>query len=243
MATKNRGVLYSCLSPTLGRDVPGSNLICKEIIVATFCSKCGTELSPGAQSCASCGTPVAAPVAVPVAAPTPIQPASSGSNTLKIILIVVGIFVGLGILGAGAFGFIVWRVAHSVHVSHSGDQVTLNTPGGSISANTSENFTASDIGTDIYPGATAGKGGMRMTLPTGSMVTAIYVTADSKDQILAFYKDKLGSGATSYESSGGAVVTAAKDNDSVVVTITPNASEYEGKTQIAVVHTKSDKGS
>ena len=243
MATKNREVLYSCLSPTLGRGVPGSNLICKEIIVATFCSKCGTELSPGAQSCASCGMPVAAPPAAPMAVPTPGQPLSSGNNTLKIILIVVGIFVGLGILGAGAFGFIVWRVAHSVHVSGSGDQVALNTPGGSISVNSNENFTASDIGTDIYPGATAGKGGMRMNLPTGSMVTAIFVTADSKDQVLAFYKDKLGSGASSYESSEGAVVTANKDNDSVVVTITPNASEYDGKTQIAVVHTKSNKGS
>jgi nitrate reductase NapE component len=243
MATKNRELLYSCLSSTLGHGVPGSNLICKEIIVASFCSKCGIELSPGAQSCASCGTPVAAPMAAPVAATTPVQPAASGNNTLKIVLIIVGIFVGLGILAAGAFGFVVWRVAHSVHVSHSGDQVTLNTPGGSISANTNESFTASEIGTDIYPGATTGKGGMRMTLPTGTMVTAIYVTADSKDQVLAFYKDKLGSGASSYESGEGAVVTANKDNDSVVVTITPNASEYDGKTQIAIVHTKSNKGS
>jgi uncharacterized OB-fold protein len=243
MATKNRELLYSCLSSTLGHGVPGSNLTCKEIIVATFCSKCGTELSPGAQSCASCGAPVSVPLAATIAAPTQVQPAASGNNTVKIILIIVGIFVGLGILGAGAFGFIVWRVAHSVHVARSGDQVTLNTPGGSISADASESFTASDIGTDIYPGATSGKGGMRMSLPSGSMVTAIFVTADSKDQVLAFYKDKLGSGASSYESSEGAVVTANKDNDSVVVTITPNASEYDGKTQIAIVHTKSNKGS
>jgi len=36
---------------------------------------------------------------------------AAGNNVVKIILIVVAIFVGLGILGAGAFTFMVWRVA------------------------------------------------------------------------------------------------------------------------------------
>jgi hypothetical protein len=34
-------------------------------------------------------------------------PAPQGNNAVKIILIVVAIFVGLGILGAGAFTFMV----------------------------------------------------------------------------------------------------------------------------------------
>ena len=123
--------------------------------MASFCSKCGAELSPDAQSCAACGTPVAVavPVAVPVAVVQPVAvPAKSGTSALKIILIVIAVFVGLGLIAAGAFGYFVWRVAHAVHVAESGGKVTIPSIGG-ISASTSETFTASDLGTDIYPGA------------------------------------------------------------------------------------------
>jgi len=211
--------------------------------VASFCSKCGTELSPGAQSCASCGAPAVAPVAVAAPVPPAPAPTSSGTSAVKIILIVVAIFVGLGILGAGAFGFVVWRVAHAVHVSGSGKDFSVNTPGGTISANSGETFTASDLGADVYPGATTGKGSMRMTLPTGTMVTGVFVTSDSKDQVVAFYKGKFGSSASVMESNEGAVLSFSKENESVVVTVTANSSEYEGKTQIAVVHTKTTKSS
>ena len=211
--------------------------------MASFCSKCGAELPAGAQTCASCGTAVAAPVVA--AAPIPPPPAQSGgNNAVKIILIVVAVVVGLGILGAGAFGFLVYRVAHAVHVSGSGKEVTISTPGGSFSTNASESFTAADLGTDIYPGATSGKGSMRMSLPSGSMVTAVYVTGDSKDQVVSFYKDKFGSDASVMESPDGAVITGKKgENESVVVTVTANASQYEGKTQVAIVHTTAKKGS
>ncbi len=213
--------------------------------MASFCSKCGTELSPGAQSCASCGASVAMPVAAVAPAPPLVAaPASSGGNAVKIILIIVAVFVGLGIVGAGAFGFLVWRVAHAVHVSGSGKDVTINTSSGSIRANSSETFTAADLGTDLYPGATSGKGSMRMSLPTGTMVTAVYVTTDSKDQVVAFYKEKFGSDASVIESEDGAVISATKgEKESVVVTVTANSSEYGGKTQVAIVHTTSNKAS
>jgi len=213
--------------------------------VASFCSKCGTELSPGAQSCASCGASVAMPVAAVAPAPPLVTaPAPSGNNAVKIILIIVAVVVGLGIVGAGAFGFLVWRVAHAVHVSGSGKDVTINTSSGSIRANSSETFTAADLGTDLYPGATSGKGSMRMSLPTGTMVTAVYVTNDSKDQVVAFYKEKFGSGASVIESEDGAVISATKgEKESVVVTVTANSSEYGGKTQVAIVHTTSNKAS
>lgn len=212
--------------------------------MASFCTKCGAELSPGAQSCAACGASVAAAAVVAAPAQPVAAPAKSGSSALKIVLIVLVVFVGLGILGMGAFGFFVWRVAHSVHVSGSGSDVTLHTPGGTITANSNETYTAADLGTDIYPGATTGKGSMRMTLPTGSMVTAVYVTGDSKDQVLAFYKSKFGSDASIFDSGDGTVLTANKgQQESLVVTITKGSSEYEGKTQITIVHTTSSKSS
>ena len=103
------------------------------------------------------------------------------TSTVKIVLIVVGVIVLLGILAVAAVGFFAWRVSRAFHVSGSGDHASVSIPG-VMSANTTEKFSASDLGTDVYPGAQSGKGGMRMTLPNGSMVTAVFTTSDSKDQ-------------------------------------------------------------
>lgn len=251
--------------------------------MASFCGKCGAEVSSDKQFCTVCGAPVAAytPVVAPpqqaapppaaytpVAAPpqqtvAPAQPAAytpppvapapqfappskSGSSALKIILIIVLVLVGLGILGAGAFGIFIWRVAHAIHVSGTGanGQVTMNTPGGTIIANPTETFTASDLGTDIYPGATAGKGSMRMSLPTGSWITAVYVTSDSKDQVVSYYKSKFGSDASVYDSANSAVLTLQKGKqESVMVTVTANEAQDNGKTRITILHTISTKAS
>ena len=218
--------------------------------MASFCSKCGVELSVGAQSCTSCGTPVAGaaaavPLVQPVAVPPLAAPPKSGTSALKVVLIIVAVFVGLGLVVAGAFGYFVWRVAHAVKVAESGKQISVNVPGtGGFSASTSETFSAADLGTDIYPGATQGKGSMRMTLPTGTIVTAVYDTSNSKDQVVSFYKDKFGSDASVTETPGAAIVSLKKsDQDSVMVTITVDSSEAGGKTRITIVHTTTPKPS
>ena len=177
-------------------------------------------------------------------APAPV-PVKQGSSAVKIVLIILAIFVGLGVLGAGAISFVVWRAAHAIRAAANGGQMAVNLPGGSFSADTSESFSSSDLGTDIYPGASAGKGSMRMTLPTGTMVSAVYITSDSKDQVIAFYKNKFGSdNVTAFDSADGSVITYAKgQQESVVVTVTSSATEYDGKTQIHIVHTKATKAS
>lgn len=157
------------------------------------------------------------------------------------MLIVVAVFVLLGILVVSAFGYFAWRIAHTVRVNK--DKVTVTVPGsGGFSASTGDNYSASDLGVDPYPGAKTAKGGMRMTLPTGTMITAVYITSDSKDQVLAFYKDKLGKDVSTVDTSEGAILTLKKsDQEQVMVTITANSSDNEGKTQITIVHTTSNK--
>ena len=212
--------------------------------MASFCAKCGAEVSPDKQFCTACGTPSAAGAAVVAPAQPAAPPASSGSSAVKIVLIIVAIFVGLGIIGAGLFGFAVWRVSRAIHVSGPGGQVTMSTPGGTFTANESKTYSASELGVDIYPGALSAKGSMRMDLPTGSMVTGIFVTSDSKDQVVSYYKGKFGSEASVFETGEGAVLTLTKNpQESVMVTVTAKPSENEGKTQIAIVHTKSNKPS
>lgn len=225
--------------------------------MANFCTKCGTTLNPDTRFCTSCGAPVDAQ---PVAASgqvytTPMQPSMpmpaqmpppqpSGSSAIKIILIVVAVFVGLGIVGAGIFAFTIWRVAHSVHVSSNGPdgKVTVDTGNGSITASDSQTFTASDLGVDIYPGAQSGHGSLKMDLPTGSMITGIFVTSDPKDKVVAFYKDKLGSQASTFDASNSAVLSVNKgEHESVMVTVNADSGQDDGKTRISIVHTKSNK--
>jgi hypothetical protein len=216
----------------------------KEIVVADNCTQCGAALTPGNATCAACGAQVnaAAPyvaVAQPAAAPV-----SSGTSAVKIILIVVAIFVGLGMLAVAGFGLMAWRFSRALHVSNNGDQVTLNTAAGSFSASSSQTYTAEELGTDIYPGATGGKGGLKMNLPTGSMVTGVYITGDSKAQVVEFYKSKLGSAASVIDSDNSAIISVDKgQQESVMVTVTANSSQDGGKTRIAIMHSKSKKAS
>ena len=238
--------------------------------MTSFCTKCGAAVPPDTQFCPNCGTPMAAPApttAPPAYAPVsttppaytpvgtnpqypPAYPAaaapvpSGGSSAVKIILIILAIFIGLGLIGAGIFAFTIWRVSRAIHVEGNGSdgKMTLSTPGGSISADTSKTYSSSELGTDPYPGASKSKGGMKMDLPTGSMVSSVYTTSDSKDQVLAYYKDKLGSKASVIDTQDGAIITLAKDDkETVMVTINAKPDQNDGKTQIAIVHTKSNK--
>ena len=213
--------------------------------MASFCTKCGATLSDGTQFCTTCGAPVSAVPAAPAAYPQPAAvPPSSGGSGVKIILIIVAVFVGLGLLGTAIFGIAVWRIGHAIHVDGSNGQVTLNTSGGKITANQSITYSASELGTDIYPGAQGGHGSMKMDLPTASMVTGVFVTSDSKDQVVAFYKDKLGSGATVYDSANTAMLTVNRgQQESIIVTISANSGQDDGKTRISIMHSKSNKAS
>ena len=227
-----------------------------------FCANCGTPVAAAA-AVPAYAPPAYAPIATsapqqgyappsgytapppppPGAYPSAVAPVPAKSGgALKIILIVVAIFVGLGILGAAALGFTVWRVAHAFHSSGPGGEVSVDTPGGKINLNSTEHYSASDLGTDIYPGAQSGKGSMRMSLPTGSVITAIYTTSDSKDQVVSYYKDKLGSDASVYDNANSAVLSVQKGpKETVMVTVSQNGSQDEGRTRISIMHSKSTK--
>lgn len=188
-------------------------------------------------------TPPPAPPFQPVVAapPPPYQPVAapppkSGSSALKIILIIVGIFVGLGILAVGVVGYGIYKVAHAVRTAANG-QISIGSPSSGFSANATQAVSASDLGIAIYPGATQGKGSLHMTIAGKSMVTANYLTTDSKDQVFAFYKAQAGSNAQTMMTDNGGEITVTNGGDSIVVTVTQNPNTNHGETQIAIVHT------
>jgi hypothetical protein len=171
-------------------------------------------------------------------------PARFGSSAVKIILVIVAIVVVLGLLILGAVTYVGYRISRTVHVNSANGQVTMSTPGGTLTANSTPTITAPDLGTDIYPGAQIAPGGMKMSLPTGSTVTGVYVTTDSKDQVAAFYLSRFGSEASIIETSDGAILSVKKSpEESVMVTISVNSTEDQGKTRIVILHTKSTKAS
>lgn len=216
--------------------------------MASFCTKCGAAVTGDNAFCTSCGTPVGAalgaapasvvpPLNAPVyAAAPPAAPAQSGS-ALKVILIIVAVFVGLGILSVAGIMFGIWRVSRVVHLTQNGGgAVTVSTPGGTYSAGNTK-VTASDLGVDIYPGATQQQGAVRVTTPNGSAVTAAYLTNDSMDKVVDFYKGKLGSGASVYQSDKSAVLSLNSEDKKTSVMIT--ISEENGQTKVAILHSTS----
>jgi hypothetical protein len=205
----------------------------------------GVSSTPAFQPVATSAEPSFQPVATPhQATGSPVQAAAvppAKSNTLKIVLIIVGIFAFLVLLVVGVVGYGVWRVSRAIHMDKNGG-MTVSTKNGTISSSPADKFTADELGTDVYPGAQVAKGGMRMTLPTGPVVAANFLTTDSKDKVVAFYKDKLGSGTTTMDIGTGAILQHTKSKqDAVTVTIMQTANQYDGKTQIHIMHTTDNK--
>jgi len=211
--------------------------------MASFCVKCGAALAPNEQTCSSCGAMAATGGAAAAFVQPAGVPAKSGSSTLKIVLIVVAVIVGLGILGIGALSLVVYGIAKHTHVDSSG-RVTMSTPAGTITTTPTENLSASDLGVEIYPGAQSTSGSMKMEMPTGSSVTGAFLTSDSTDQVVAFYKDKLGAGA-SVTSIFGTTMIQLKvgPGEAIQVTIAANPSAGNGKTRITIMHVKNNKAS
>ena len=169
----------------------------------------------------------------------PPPPTTSGNTVLKIVLIVIGVFVLLGVIVAGVVGVEVYKMAKSVDKGRNGN-VSISTPNGTITTGQSANVTAADLGVNLYPGASTGEGSMNMKTPNGSMVTAVYLSPDPSDKIVAFYKEELGDQASIVQTSNGTVLSAGeKDKDNVLITITSEGNS----SKIAIVHvtnTKSD---
>jgi hypothetical protein len=215
--------------------------------MASFCTKCGTPNTDDNAFCTKCGAPVGAAVGPVSAAPalnTPVAsayaqpvapPAKSGSSALKVVLIIVAVFVGLGILSVCAVGFGIWRVSKAVHVSSNGG-VTVNTPTGTLTAGNAGSVSASDLGVDIYPGATQQQGAVKVSTPNRTAITAAYTTSDPLDKVVDFYKGKLGPSASVFQSDKSAVLSETSDDKKSSVMVTIGTEGNNGQTKIAILH-------
>jgi zinc-ribbon domain len=210
-----------------------------------FCNSCGANITPGTRFCNKCGAPVPANTQPVTSTPTPagstptaayVPPAtgaasSPGSSALKIILIVVGVVVLLGILGMASVGFIAWRFARHSHIRQNGDNVKVETPFGSVETTQDAGAAARTIGIDIYPGAKVLKeGSTSMTFGSVHTSTLNAETSDSPEKVCSFYKPRFPNAMVmSSESNQCSIVSNDQKN---MVTI--NAKEEDGKTRIVI---------
>ena len=188
-----------------------------------FCNSCGAQLADGTKFCSKCGATVTGtPVAGQPIAPGP--PPSKGSNSaLKIILVIVGVFVLICILGMVTCGVVLHRIAKNARVSQKGDNVKIETPFGSIDSTNDPQKVAEELGVDIYPGAQVQKAGTA-AVSFGSLhtVTAIFDSSDSVEKICDFYKEKFpGANVTSSDQNRCSIISGDKGN-STTITVEPN---------------------
>jgi len=95
---------------------------------------------------------------------------------------------------------------------------------------------ATDLGIDIYPGVRTLSAPDRAISPDRSSVSAVFVSDDSMDKVIAFYKARMTGQTTIYASGDGVVVSISPNpQESTVVTIGPATSG--GKTKISIAHT------
>src|ERR1700693_255592 len=200
-----------------------------------FCNSCGANTAPGTRFCNKCGAailtsspaPAGAPVAPPVSSPAP----GSGGGALKALLIVVGVFFLVAILGVASLGFIAWRVAHRTHVRHDGDNVKVETPFGTVETTKDPQDAARNLGVDLYPGAQVRKeGSVSMTFGNVHTAALTFETSDSVDQVCSFYKPKFPN-ATVVTSEANQCTIVSNDHKNM---ITINAKIENGKTRIVI---------
>lgn len=165
-----------------------------------FCNKCGANLEPGTRFCNKCGASILAstlPPAGPSAPATSVPPApaaipapaAEGGGALKVVLIVVGVVVLIGILGVASIGFFAWRVARSAH--RDGDRVKLDTPFGTVESSKDPEEAERNLGIEVYPGARVLKEGAASATFGGiHTTTANFESDDSVEKVCGFYKPK-----------------------------------------------------
>jgi len=209
-----------------------------------FCNKCGSPIVAGTRFCNKCGTPILAstlPIAAPAspstagagtisAAPVPTQ---SGGNSVKVLLIAVGVIILLGILGIASAGFFAWRIAHHTRVHQEGNNVKVDTPFGSVETTKDPAEAARSLGVDLYPGAEVQKDGSVSASFGGMHTTSVNAeTTDSVDKVSSFYKSRFPNATVTSSDSGRSTIVANEHGSIITVNI-----EGEGdKTRIQITN-------
>jgi hypothetical protein len=166
--------------------------------------------------------------------------AGQGSGALKVILIVVGVIVLLGILSVASVGFFAWRVARHAHIQQNGNNVKVDTPFGSVETTQDPAVAARNLGVDLYPGAEVQRNGSA-SASFGGVHTATLnsESTDSVDKISSFYKTKFPNAMVTSSDAGRCTIIS--NDNKTMITINIEAKGDKTKIMISKVSRNSDK--
>lgn len=123
-----------------------------------------------------------------------------------------------------------------------GTVTTTNDKGETVKFGSSSDVDLAEFGVDVYPGAKAPEGGGGMSKvegPQGTMVTAVFVTSDSVEKVLEYYKGKFSDPKTMSSPEGGFVTGKTKDGHDVTATAAKADGKNETNLSITVTTKKS----
>src|SRR5262252_4168124 len=208
-----------------------------------FCNKCGTAITQGTRFCNKCGAPIlasgfSAPAqSTPTATPTQTAPSQGGSNALKVVLIVVGSVIVIGVLAVGALTFVGLHIAKRTRVHDEGDRVKVETPFGTVESTKDPEQAAKNLGIDIYPGAEVQKDGASSALLGNIRTVSVnFESSDSVDKVCSFYKARFpNANVSTSEENHCTIVSTAPPN---VTTINVESRGSGSKFQISTVAKK-----
>jgi hypothetical protein len=159
--------------------------------------------------------------------------ARKSSSGVKVVLIVLGIFVGLGILAGAAVMFGIWGLSRAVQVDPSGESVNIATPMGAMTMGRTE-VTEAELGLPIYPGAEGEQGSFRIGTAQGSMGTFVFRTPDSPEEVLNFYRSQLGETVDVVTTGQGGILTSSTgDREGYMITV--GRDDSDNMTVISIV--------
>ena len=175
-------------------------------------------------------------VMAPSAPVVPAAPApSKGSPVMKIVLIIVGVMMLLGMLLIGSCVYGVYRAKQRFKQFEKQVQANLPPSTGSSQAPIQPGEpggSAVDTGVPAYPGAETPEGQTGVVLGMAGLKMQQYTTRDPVDKVVAFYKDKLGPNAVVTQSGDQASVHLVGSNSVVNVAIAVDSAS--GKTKIVI---------
>jgi len=231
--------------------------------MARFCTKCGAPQAEGLKFCVNCGaviaessapapqaqaaqtpiaqSPKASPMAAPAGSAAPQPAVTPGSPAMKLVVVVVAVLVMLGLLTAGLCAYVFYRAKQRVTQFEQQAQAAYRVQASRAQPAPAEQPPVApsapivDSSILIYPGATPTEGGAEVPMSVGGFKMQEYSTADSVDQVVAYYKDKLGTRATVTQSGGSAQVQVLGPDGVINIAIAPDGSSAKTKISIGSI--------
>jgi hypothetical protein len=163
---------------------------------------------------------------------------------MKIVLIVVAVIIFFMLIAAASCAYMLYRAKQKVTQFEKQVQTTFPSRTGTRESqpmatpqNPGDNPApgagpAVDIGELSYPGATLGQGTNQSIFGAAGIKMQEYLTADSVDTVLTYYKGKLGNNAMVTQNGGNAVLQVGGASGLTTINIAPDSAS--GKTKITV---------